>query len=187
MRALILSLALLSNLGCCSTAVQTVQAPSASRQAETANSMPQLTTAELAEILQIHFWRVPKEPAGQEWTIEVVPAGPTQGPRRLGVGTALVALRALPDDEYDFVLTHNSGQSSGTFHPCAEPDDAPSICDGYSMEFNDPPACVAECSQAVVAVLTPMVGRAGEKWIVLRLTKSLSIRPGSNTAVTPLP
>ncbi len=152
-----------------------------------APSVDSLTMNELAEILEIHAWHVPSEPSGREWTIDAVPAGAALGSVRLAHGRSLIAVRALTDNAYRFLLAHRDGNSSGTFTPCAEPDTLPSICEGYTIEFNNPPICVADCSRAVVAALKPMVGGGGERWIVIALIESLTIRPDANTTLTPLP
>ena len=153
-----------------------------------ASSAPEsLTSAELADILDIHAWHVLPEPAGKEWTIDVVPGVVKTGSTHLAKGTALISLRQLPNEEYAFVLSHREGRSSGTFRPCAEPDGTTPICDGYGVEFKDPPVCIGDCSQALVAVLKPMVGTGNERAIVLKLEPSLSIRPDSKTKVIPVP
>jgi hypothetical protein len=145
------------------------------------------STAELADILGIHSWHVSPEPTGKEWSIEVVPAGTNSRSTRLRKGSALIALRELSNDEYSFVLSHREGRSSGTFRPCGEPENVPGICEGYGIEFNDPPICLDDCSQAILATLKPMVGAGNERWVVLKLEASLRITPDAKTTVTPLP
>jgi hypothetical protein len=146
-----------------------------------------VSTKELADILGVHSWHVPAEPAGKEWNIEVVPATASTDSKRLEKGNALIALRELANEEYSFVLSHREGRSSGTFRPCAEPEETPAICEGYDVEFNDPPICVEDCSQAVLATLKPMLGAGASRWIVLKLEPSLRIHPNATTTVIPIP
>jgi hypothetical protein len=145
------------------------------------------STEELADILGIHSWHVPAEPPGKEWSIEVMPAGTSKTSRRLQKGSALIALRELANEEYSFVLSHREGRSSGTFRPCAEPEGTPAMCEGYGVEFNDPPICIEDCSQVILATIKPMVGTVGQRWVVLKLESSLRITPDTKTTVIPVP
>ena len=146
-----------------------------------------LTPSELADILDVHSWHVSPEPVGKEWTIDVIAGVPNVASKHLSKGTALISLRQLPNEEYAFVLSHRAGRSSGAFRPCAEPETAASICEGYGVEFKDPPVCIVDCSQAILAVLKPMVGTGNERSIILKLEPALSIRPDSKTTVIPVP
>ncbi|MEY2488547.1 MAG: hypothetical protein QOC70_489 [Verrucomicrobiota bacterium] len=152
-----------------------------------ARSASDLTAKELADILQVHTWRVPLPPHSKIWNIETVSAGSTTSPKRLPTGPILIALRPLSDETYEFVLMNKAGQSTGTFRPCAEPKEVPSICeDGYSISFKDPPVCVSDCSTAIVAEITPMIGEANKRWIIISQLKAPVVPVDSKNKAVPV-
>jgi hypothetical protein len=146
-----------------------------------------LTVGEISEIFQIHAWRIPQPGTGFEWSLEVVTKLPPGEKRALGNGPALVTLRPTSKDEYGFVLKQLGAQGSGTMAPCREPEDALPICDGYSMEFEQAPRCIGDCSKAVLAKMEPMINGPGERWLLLVAEPSLKIVPTKNTVVLPIP
>jgi hypothetical protein len=151
------------------------------------HSATSLSAGELADILDIHAWRVPEPPPGREWVIEVVTSAPTTPGARLPSGTALVTMRPLAGAEYEFVLKQKNARGSGTFTPCSEPEGSESLCEGYNLQFNEVPVCAGECSVAVLAQLEGMLDPSRKRWIVLSAHPSLTIKPGPSDIVVPLP
>jgi hypothetical protein len=146
-----------------------------------------LTTGELAEILQIHAWRVPMPPKSSQWTIDIVAVEKKTGARHLPEGLALISLRHQPEQVYEFTL-RDHGQSSGTLKPCAEPEELPPICDeGFSVLYKDPPICLSDdCSRAIIAEVKPMLSDANKRWIVISQIKTPIIKPDSKSDVVPI-
>jgi|GEM_PF-5643923 len=146
----------------------------------------ELTPDELAKILQIHAWHVPLPPASKEWIIETVRADQVSNHKRLPMGPILISLRSLSNHQYEFALMNKTGHSVGIFRPCAEPNGTPSLCDdGYSISCNDPPICIGDCSKAILAELTPMIGKGETKWIVISQAEIPVVPVDSKTKVIP--
>jgi len=112
---------------------------------------PELSSAEIAEILQIKAWRILEPANGHEWSLEVVTEAPTVSARLLEQGSALVSLRDIGSDEYEFVLKQRGAHASGTVSLCREPEGSASICESYSVEFEPTPRCLEACSRALLA------------------------------------
>jgi hypothetical protein len=151
-------------------------------------STPSTPTAEeVVSSLRIGAWRVPEPPSGSEWSLEVVTELPPVDAGLLASGPALVSFRPTGNDDYEFVLKQLGAQSSGTIKPCSEPEGVPSICDGYSLEFEMTPRCVGDCSKAVLARIAAMLNPADRRWLILVAQRSLRIEPGDRTIVIPIP
>lgn len=151
------------------------------------SQVARLTSGELAEILQIHAWRVPMPPKSSQWTIDVVAADKEPGSKHLPEGRALISLRPQSEQLYEFTL-RDHGQSDGTFKPCAEPKELPAICDeGFSISYKDPPVCISgDCSRAIVAEVAPMLSEANKRWIVISQIRTPVVKPDSKTDVVPI-
>ena len=146
----------------------------------------QLTPLELSEILDVRAWRIPEPPRNHEWSIDMVTTLPSPRGSAMAKGPALLALRPISDDEYDFMIKQRGTRSSGPISPCREPEGSPEICSGYSISFEDQPRCLRECSAAVLAELSPMMGKE-KRWLLLTAVPQLPIVPGNGRTITPLP
>jgi hypothetical protein len=153
---------------------------------------PELTATELAQILGIKHWRVPTAASGFEWTIDVVSAvAPPKEPKHLseqaaGSMYAMISVRSLSDDEYEFTLNQGETSSSGSFVPCKEPVGSKSICGSYSVHFELDPVCLPGCKAFVVATLESEGRAALKKQIVISQTEQLVIGPDVGTVVVPI-
>jgi hypothetical protein len=146
-----------------------------------------LTSAELLEVLDIRAWHIPQPPSGKEWSINVVASAPPSRADGLTVGSALLSIRPVSDNNYEFVLKQRGARGAGPFSPCAEPDGAESLCDGYSLQFRETPVCASsDCSVAVIGEVTGMLDSSKKRWIVLSLEPTLTITPGVRTHVIPV-
>jgi hypothetical protein len=152
-----------------------------------------LTVGELTDILGVTVWRVPAPATTAEWTIDVQVASPPAQPRktlsavRSGSLTATVALREIGRDEYEFTLFQKGATGRGTMKPCAEPEGAESMCDGYGTEIMKEPLCLPGCETFVIAELRSMIGTGTQKQVVIRQVPTLSIAPSREKLVFPLP
>lgn len=152
----------------------------------------EITTAELAEILSIKFWRVPVAATGFQWTIDVadavtLPKDPQHLSERVaGAVDAKISIRPLSDDEYEFVLNQGSDSSSGSFVPCREPEGSKSLCEMYSIKFEQDPVCLPGCKAFVVATLESSMRPALKRQIVISQTERLVFGPSDGTTIIPI-
>jgi hypothetical protein len=146
-----------------------------------------LTLKELTGILQIHAWHVPQPGDSKQWTIEVIAPATKTGPKTLPTGSALISVRPSAADGYAFTLADKRGESSGTFRPCAEPKELPSLCeDGYSISFEDSPICIGDCSRAIVGKISAMLDPSNKRWIIISKVERLVVPVNSDSHVTPV-
>lgn len=136
----------------------------------------QISHDELIEILGIKSWRVPMTKDEKwEWSIEVVDYVPRKftnmNMERLNLQKkALIVLRDMGNDNYQFTLkqTAGTGQGDMEINICSEAEKKQNECDNsYVIDWHDEPKPYDDGTKFVIADIGHMVSRKPRKQIIL--------------------
>ena len=126
----------------------------------------QISHDELVEILGIKSWRVPMpKDESMEWSIEIVDYVPRKyvklNTERLNLQKrALIALRDMGKDTYQFTLkqTRGTGQGDLEISICSEKEKSENRCDNsYNLEWYDTPKPYDDGTKFVIADIAYML------------------------------
>lgn len=139
----------------------------------------QLSHNELIEILGIKSWRVPSpKNENRQWSIEIVDYAPRKFDKSFNAQQldsqrkALIVLRDLEEDTYQYSLKQREGVSQGTFkiNLCSAHKRTDEDCDeSYNIEWYDNPKPFDNGTKFLLADIKQMVQSKYRQQIILEL------------------